>query len=244
MRYTTTLDQKVLVRAQLETRFADLTLAANTTLHNAAADFEKLAIEYRHLAFPPVIDLMAMADPIVTSAALYGASQWRAVTNTILKHTSSTNNAPNYAGGNYPVVELAGAIGIVGANMNVACLTACCLGYSTDNAATWIPLDGTAGTKSTERTFGDTCGTIRSPFATPTHPHYITGAAGYSPINFAVDRMVELVATFGGDEASFGNPASITHYCIMVGKNGQDLRSTPLCAGFGWLTLTARENAA
>lgn len=229
MMYTVGLSKKLVLKAQLDTRFADLTTQANVTKH-APKEVEKAALEYRHLAYPPKIALMRMADPLATNATVGG---WASVANLTLYHASTHANAQNFDGGNRPVVEVKGAIGILDAGGGNP--TQACIGVSADGGATWTPLDGTGGTKSTVRQCGDTCGQGLSCYPYITQLHYMTGAVGYTPINFPSDRVVQLVADFGGDDSSFGNPAGYNAYCLMLNAQAQAI------GYWGWIELNARE---
>src|SRR3990167_4322067 len=164
MIYTVSFDKKVVVRSQIQDRFDDLTLFSNTT-KPTPADVEKLAVDYRNLGRPPVINLMIHKDPAVTDALVAG---WYP-TDMVLKHASTHSTAPNFDGGSFPVLEVNAGVGTVFALINYRA----CIGVSIDGGVTWIPLDGTAGTKTTVRTFGWGQGQSVGCYNAVTNLHYM-----------------------------------------------------------------------
>lgn len=233
MNLSTDLDRRVLKSAEVQALFDDLELAVNTTLLSPSS-FEKLCTEYRSLLETPTFGLMATADPLVVGVVAFGG--WYPCTNTILQHDSSHPGAPNFDGGNFPVVLVAGSVGFVGACRGGGVPTSVCIGRSADGGATWEPLDGTAGRKRTQRELGANAGRDYPFYASPAQTHYITNAANYRPKNYPSEKMVDVMAAFGGDRDSAGDPTAYNAFCLMV-----DGALSNSCQGWGWLTLDARE---
>jgi hypothetical protein len=235
MRYTATLDRKLLVQAEVEQKFSDLNTAVNTT-KLAPGDFDKMAVEYRNLQRPPKFGLAQRARPIALSAGSWGG--WYQVTNLTVKHAQvSAFGLSAHDGTKRPTVEVSGALGLVGGCGTVAGgITKCTIGVSTDGGVSWQALDGTGGTKSAVREFGDNSGSAIAYYAAPTQNHYLLGTPNYFPVDYPVDRAVQVLASFGGDEGSFRTPVGLNAYCLMVDAPLQNV-----VQGSGWLTLDARE---
>lgn len=237
MKYSQVLDRTTVSGTQLDLLFTELKDYFNTAKLRART-FEKGAIEYRHLAGPPVISLMSEPAPLATGATPYGG--WYPVTNHKILHQATIDNAPNAnQTGNYPVLEVSGAVGFVGASRPWAhpgVPGRVCLGVSVNAGATWNPLDGSGGTQNTARPLGDTCGRTLAYYDSPTQAHYIYGTANYRPIDYQSDRTVHVLAAFGGDLWNAGPPSALNAYCLMI-----DGQQTNTCQGWGWIELVARE---
>lgn len=230
--FTIELDRRRLVGTEVQQRFDDLEDFVNVTQFDPE-NVEVEAVDYRLTAEPMKINLMTTPAWFTLGALVAG---WYPVTNHVLKHKSTHANAPNVDGQSiYPVVLVRGVASFVGAN-RATLLTMVCLGVRAAAVDPWIPLDGVSGV-DTRRTLGRGRGDARPFYATrTTQPHYITGAATYSPVDYPTDTLVEVVAHFGGTLNSHRNPVNTDEYCLMV----NDVLANDV-QGWGWLELDARE---
>lgn len=102
--YTNTISNKEIVEAELNQRFADLLLKANTTKFDIHA-FRKRAARYRHLQEPLI--LLAVSEKVgpLIHGALNLANTWN-WTNAIVEHSQTAPNAPNASVLSNPVIYL------------------------------------------------------------------------------------------------------------------------------------------
>ena len=227
-------DRKLVVKAELQALFDALGTQVNTTLLSPDV-VDPNALEYRHLAYPPKIGLMIDKKPLtIDSSVAYGG--WY-VTDAQLRHASTHSSAPNGPVNNQGVVHVRALVGMAGAHSATypTVPTQACIGYSTDNGATWVALP-----TATSRDLGYGSGACVPMYATRSMTHYMTGAAGYVPPNHPTDRAIELAVSFGGEGGVTVNPTTIDRYAIMMNGYGAGF-SDNVFTLWGILELNARE---
>lgn len=234
MKYSIVLDPRIVKKPDFVALRLDILAQINSTKLDARL-LEKQGIEYRHILDAPTFNYMRRAEPLTVGVVNFGG--WFAITNLILRHVATQDNAPNADGGSFPILDFHASLGFVGADRVLGAPTKLCIGVSSDDGVTWTPLDGAGGTLRTQRFLGDGSGYALPNYATPSQPHYLTGAPGYRPINYPSERMVDLVAAFGGDYGSHGAPSGINAYTVMVDGDVSDD-----CQGWGYTKLDARED--
>lgn len=218
--------QTKVVKSDIQGQFDAIDTYINTTKVTSQA-VEPASIEYRHLKAPVKINLMIDKDPVVVDAVSYGG--WYH-SDAILKHTASSN--PDSS----PMVLVSAMVGCTGSKSfynNGTHPTACAIGVSTDNGATWSVL------METRRELGNGSGIALAYYDAKTQPHYLTEAGGYTPINIPSDHAVELLGTFGG-EKSMGSPTAINQYCVMFDSPCTGTGGDGYWYGWAILMLDAR----
>lgn len=229
--FTGGLSEEVVDDVELDAMFSDLETFLNAP-SMSAGNIEPGAIDYRHIKHQPRFGLAQfdrVGPPTFTKGPFSG---YYPVDETVLQHTSSVQHMDNEVKTAQGVVHVSAWLGIADQVNNITPISDACIGYSTDNGATYTPLINGTG-----RPFGDKCnGSYAGFFDGPSlQPHYYSGAAGYSPPNSVHDHFTILVASFGG-EKSLGDPTSITHYAVMV-----DSTTVGNSQPFWWIEMNARD---
>ena len=236
MKYTSELDRRKLLSTEVQGRFDDIDAWVNTHLLEARA-VPPFGISARNIVGARTINLCSQRDP-VTVAGVPSLGWYKS--DLAVAHQAALSGQHHHDDGitSYPTVEVTAFVGVTDSDPTKVGLYKMCIGVTTDGGVTWTPLDGTGPLKRSQREFGDGCGTSPNYYATVMQTHYMTGLNGYYPKNFPSDRAVRLVATFGGDSDSFGDPTVINGYCVMFNAPPVDP-----CTPWGFLTLDATERA-
>ena len=231
--YTGVVDREIIVEAELDARFADLTLKANTTKFDLES-FRTRSVRYRHLREPPIIRAEASDTGTgIFAGVLNKVNVWN-WTGVVIAHVQVATDAENGVVLGNSVLHLharyfshdwepgAYEIGI---------------GFSVDGGATYTYLPYS-------RKFVGYMNSHVSPLWTAKTTHYHTGALAnwwsktmYGRRETHAPSMVKNSATIPF--------ATITHWAVGIRVNGTDSNGAGTKdvheLDFAELTLTARD---
>lgn len=166
-------------------------------------------VRYRHLAEPPRKSLSS--ESIVPDINFDGPyATYYVLEQTAIHVTPAVASQPNYYTATRPVLQAAAYVWMTDSGAP-GVLTRLCIGYSTDNETTYVPL------VNDSRPCGPTCGDS-TPAFNGAQLHYWTGDIGYYAQNQTNDNPILLLASFGGDVKSAAT-TNITHVAVMADDN-------------------------
>lgn len=207
--YDQKLNPTYLLEAEVQNMFDELENHLNGPNIEPENDVGYQQVRYRHLATPPRKCLSSEAlVPDINFNGPYTA--YYVLEQTAIHVTPSVTSQPNYYTSNRPVLQAAAYVWMTDSGAP-GVLTRLCIGYSTDNEVTYVPL------VNDSRPCGPTCGDS-TPAFNGAQRHYWTGDVGYYPINQTSDNPILLLASFGGEVRSAAT-TGITHIAVMADDN-------------------------
>jgi len=222
--FTKEIDQKFLLDTDLDTLFSDLEDFVNT-VKLPTTDFEPAAVDQRLVYAPLEIWLAAeFSYPLTITNPLAG---YYLIGESVLDHDTNLTEARNKGVNGQPVFLVAAYLS--GANVKYDATVPSKFHIGRWNGSAWVILT------TTTRTMGQANGEVRRIYNAMTNDHYITGVAGYVPMNHARDRGIVLLASFGGDVQN-GPSNSSNRFAVFA----SDVSNFAMVEGM--IMLSAREN--
>jgi hypothetical protein len=219
--YSQQLDRRYVVKQELDGMFSDLQTWWNTPSLDES-NMEPGAVEYRHIDRPLSIELAAkFSGPSLTFGALFGGYypiDQSLLTVNLGTVTSYDNRYEETAPVAFIKAKLHQTVGTAASPNNI---TRYCIGYSIDAGVTWVPL-----ATRTYRPVGPGNGGWAIAGFVGTQLDYMTGVAGYEPVNYNYDHRIVLLASVGGTHQDVSaNGARL--FCVMANQNS---------FGDGWIS--------
>jgi hypothetical protein len=218
--FTQELDRRYIVESELDSLFSDLQTWWNFPSLEPS-NVEPASLEYRHVKMPLSINLgTKFGGPSITFSGAF-AGYYAILESALTINLGAVSSYDNRYESSAPVFQVKAKV-----HQTDNDITTYCVGYSTNGGTTWIPLT------NTNRPIGPTNGGTTGKFS-GTQFDYMTGAAGYEPVNYVYDRRMLLIASAGGSVKDVISSGALK-FCVMVDNNS---------FGTGWISGTIELDA-